>query len=68
MAIAIAALVMSATALGLSLGNSSRISGHEADHNTHQLIRSSMDRCTQSQIRHIQNWLEQTDEKLKKGD
>lgn len=64
-AVAIIALVLSAIAFGLSLSNSSRMKSHEARHNTHQLIRSSIDRCTQSQITHINEWLKAVDSLLK---
>jgi len=64
-AVAIIALVLSAIALGLSLGNSSRIESHDTWHNSHQLIRTSIDRCTQSQIEHINDWLKDVDCRIK---
>lgn len=65
MAIAIIALVMSAIAFGLSLGNSSRMESHERLHDTQQLIRASSDRCTQSQIKHLQTWIENIERNIK---
>lgn len=65
-AIAIIALVLAAIAFGLALGNSSRQSSHERLHDTQQLIRSTIDRCTQSQLKHIQDWLEGTNKKINK--
>jgi type II secretory pathway pseudopilin PulG len=64
-AIAIIALVLSAIAFGLSLGNSSRMESHERLHDTQQLIRASSDRCTQSQIKHLQTWIENIERNIK---
>jgi hypothetical protein len=64
-AVAIIALVLSAIAIGLSLGNSSRIESHDEWHNSYQLIRTSVDRCTQSQIGHITYWLKDVERMLK---
>ena len=64
-AVAIIALVLSAIALGLSLGNGSRIESHDAWHNSNQFIRASIDRCTQSQIEHINDWLKDVECRLK---
>ena len=63
--VAIIALVLSAISFGLSLGNSSRIKSHDTWHNSHQLIRTSVDRCTQSQIKHITDWLKDVERLLK---
>lgn len=65
MAIAIIALVLSAIAFGLSLGNSSRMESHERLHDMQQLIRASSDRCTQSQIKHLQTWIENIERNIK---
>jgi hypothetical protein len=67
-AIAIIALVLSAIAFGLSLGNSSRMESHERLHDTQQLIRASSDRCTQSQIKHLQTWIENIERNIKAQD
>lgn len=64
-AIAIIALVLSSIAFGLSLGNSARLDSDERERDTKQLIRSSIDRCTQSQIKHITDWIKDVDAKLK---
>ena len=64
-AVAIIALVLSAIALGLSWGNSSRIKSHDTWHDNHQIIRTSADRCTQSQIKHITDWLKDVECLLK---
>ena len=64
-AIAIIALVLSAIAFGLSLGNSSRMESHERLHDTQQLIRASFDRCTQSQLKNMQDWLTDIDKRMK---
>lgn len=64
-AVAIVALVLSAISFGLSLGNSSKIDNHKAWHNTHKILRSSIDSCTQSQIRNITDWLKDIDSRIK---
>ena len=59
------ALVLSAIAFGLSISNSLQIDNQEKSHNTHKMIRSSIDSCNQSQIRNIIDWLKDIDNRIK---
>ena len=57
-------LVLAAISLGLAIGNQSWQSQHKHEHDTKDLIRSSIDKCTQSQLKHMQNWLESTNKEI----